>query len=256
MIGICIPAHNEEDYIDRCLASVLVAARHPGLNGEPVKIVVVLDACDDGTAQRAGAWGVTCLHGQHRNVGVARAAGAAHLIAAGARWLAFTDADTEVSASWLADQLALQAEVVCGTVGVMDWDSHGMHAEAARAGFLAAYQDRDGHRHVHGANLGMDAQAYLRIGGFQALACSEDQALVDRFEEAGAVIAWSARPRVTTSARAYSRVTGGFATTLRRAWEGGMRSAVRDVHSELPGDVPGGARSLEGPMDEVVCLSG
>ena len=218
MIGICIPAHDEEDYIDRCLASVVGASRHEGLNGEPVEIVVVLDACGDGTAERASAWGVTLLPVHHRNVGVARAVGATHLIEAGARWLAFTDADTRVSESWLTDQLALRAEVVCGTVGVTDWDSHGIHAETARAGFLAAYQDREGHRHVHGANLGIDAQAYLRIGGFEALACSEDQALVDRFERAGAVIAWSARPRVTTSARAYSRVTGGFATTLRQAW--------------------------------------
>lgn len=219
MIGVCIPAHNEEGYIDRCLAAVLCAARYEGLGGEPVEIVVVLDACDDRTDELARAWPVTRLHICHRNVGVARAVGAAHLIEAGARWLAFTDADTLVSESWLADQVALNAEVVCGTVGVMDWDSHGVYAEVARADFFAAYQDREGHRHVHGANLGIDAQAYLRIGGFEALACSEDQALVDRFERAGAAIAWSARPRVLTSARAYSRVTGGFATTLRQVWQ-------------------------------------
>lgn len=61
MIGVCIPAHNEEDHIDRCLATVLHAARHVGLAGEPVRVVVVLDACTDATAERVTAWPVTAL---------------------------------------------------------------------------------------------------------------------------------------------------------------------------------------------------
>lgn len=83
---------------------------------------------------------------------------------------------------------------------------------------MASYQDRDGHRHVHGANLGIAASIYRTLGGFEALACSEDQALIDRFERAGVAIAWTARPRVVTSARPFSRINGGFASTLRRAW--------------------------------------
>ncbi|MFJ1299259.1 glycosyltransferase [Pseudomonadota bacterium AL_CKDN230030165-1A_HGKHYDSX7] len=218
MIGVCIPAHNEEADIGACLASVWRAVHHPALDGERVRVVVVLDACTDGTAACVAKWPVTALPTQHRNVGLARADGAAHLLADGARWLAFTDADTVVSERWLVDQLALNADVVCGTVAVDDWSSHGMLADRARAAFHAEYQDQDGHRHVHGANLGISATAYRAIGGFEALACSEDQALVDRLEAAGVPIAWSARPRVTTSARPYSRVTGGFATTLRQGW--------------------------------------
>ncbi|VCU70442.1 Glycosyl transferase family 2 [Pigmentiphaga humi] len=219
MIGVCIPAHNEEEDIGRCLAAMARAVRHPGLRGEPVEVVVVLDACSDRTAARTRAWPVTAIETACRNVGLARAAGARRLLDAGARWLAFTDADTVVSESWLADQLSLQAAVVCGTVEVGDWTAHGPYAELARNAFLCAYQDRDGHRHVHGANLGIDAAAYRRIGGFQALACSEDQALVDKLERAGVPIAWTALPRVVTSARPFSRVAGGFACTLRRAWE-------------------------------------
>jgi hypothetical protein len=44
-----------------------------------------------------------------RNVGLARAIGAEALLKRGARWLAFIDADTLVSPSWLADQLSLDA---------------------------------------------------------------------------------------------------------------------------------------------------
>ena len=117
MIGICIPAHDEERYIGACLKSATTAARHPLLRAEPVQIVVVLDMCQDRTATLAAAWPVRCLAIRARNVGMARAAGARHLLEAGARWLAFTDADTRVSPRWLVEQLSLQADVVCGTVG-------------------------------------------------------------------------------------------------------------------------------------------
>lgn len=221
MIGICIPAHNEEHCIAACLRAATRAARHPALAAEAVRIVVVLDHCRDRTAQRSAAWPVHCLTLQARNVGIARALGARHLLDAGARWLAFTDADTRVSPGWLVDQLSLDAEVVCGTVTVAGWDSHGVHAQRARRQFARQYQDREGHRHVHGANLGIEARAYERTGGFAPLPCSEDQALVDKLEQGGARIAWTCLPRVTTSARPYSRVEGGFASALRQSWDAG-----------------------------------
>lgn len=43
MIGVVIPAHNEEHHIAACLTSVLFAAEHPALAGPPVYVVVVLD---------------------------------------------------------------------------------------------------------------------------------------------------------------------------------------------------------------------
>lgn len=126
-----------------------------------------------------------------------------------------------MSPRWLVDQLSLNAEVVCGTVGVSGWSEHGVHAQHARQAFERAYQDKDGHRHVYGANLGVAAWAYRRIGGFDALPCSEDQALVDRLQQGGARIAWSNVPRVVTSARPHSRVEGGFASALRAGWGAG-----------------------------------
>lgn len=150
-------------------------------------------------------------------MGIARAAGAAHCLEAGARWLAFTDADTRVAPGWLAMQLAearAGADAVCGTVGVHDWKVHGGGAARLRERFARDYMARDGHRHVHGANLGVSAAAYLRVGGFAPLACGEDVALVAALEAAGARIAWSARPRVTTSARTDARARGGFGDTL------------------------------------------
>lgn len=220
MIGVCIPAHNEAQSIVACLASVWAAATQPQLDGRQVKIVVVHDSCTDDTAQLSAQWPVVCLHLQVRNVGLARAAGAQYLVEQGAQWLAFTDADSVVSPLWLVHQLALKSDVVCGTVEVTDWSEYGELAAQAQRVFEAGYQDKDGHRHVHGANLGISAAAYLHAGGFEALTCSEDQALVDKLTQLGRCVAWSALPRVTTSARPISRVEGGFATTLR---EGALR---------------------------------
>lgn len=226
MIGVCIPAHNEEERIQACLDSVIEAALCPGLRGEPVVVAVVLDACSDrsldivqATIARhpaCAAYGVEHASLSLFNVGRARAEACRIALSRGARWLAFTDADSTVSPHWLADQLSLGCDVVCGTVSVRpgDWASHGPFAEAARLGFAAGYQDRDGHRHIHGANLGVRADLYHASGGFAPMACSEDEHLVRSLERLGARIAWSAKPRVETSGRPRSRVAGGFASAL------------------------------------------
>ena len=218
MIGICIPAHNEEALIGQCLESVEHASLHPALHQETVVVVVVLDSCQDSSAAVASRWPVIPLVIGAKNVGKARSHGAEYLLRLGARWLAFTDADSCVSASWLVDQLSLQADVVCGTVEIRNWTEHGVHAAQARRHFDSTYADRNGHRHVHGANLGMSAWHYRLAGGFEPRTCGEDQALVDRLCGQGASIAWSALPRVITSARPYSRVRDGFAAALRSGW--------------------------------------
>jgi len=223
MIGVAVPAHNEQATLGACLASVLRAAHDGALQGEAVCVCVVLDACDDGSAaivedQRAAfaAAGVVldCLAVDARQVGVARAAGARQLLAHGARWLAFTDADTRVSPHWLAAQLGLGADVVCGSVAVDDWSPHAQNAAALREHFARTYQDREGHRHIHGANLGVSAAAYTAAGGFSPVSCHEDVLLVKALEANGARFAWSARPRVFTSARTDARARGGFGDTL------------------------------------------
>jgi glycosyltransferase involved in cell wall biosynthesis len=214
MIAVIVPAHNEAEHIGRCLTALAAAAQSEALCGEPVMLIVVPDDCSDDTARIAAAHGALTLTRYCRNVGAARAIGARAALRRGARWLAFTDADTEVDPHWLAAQLALGSEAVCGTVAVRDWGSYG---PAVRARFEAGYADVDGHRHVHGANLGVSAAAYRRAGGFRALPCHEDVALVGALESTGAAIAWSAAPRVYTSARRSFRAPQGFGAALREA---------------------------------------
>ncbi len=212
-IGVVVPAHNEERLIADCLASIAAAALAPSLAATSVHVVVVCDACTDQTAAIVESLGHTALRCDARNVGLARSLGAEAALARGAEWLAFTDADTIVSRDWLTSQVALQSDVVCGTVGVDDWGAYG---DAMRLHFEQTYTDRDGHRHIHGANLGISAHAYRSVGGFESLANSEDVAIVAALEAAGARIAWSAAPRVVTSARTGYRASAGFGATLAR----------------------------------------
>lgn len=223
MLAAIVPAHNEEDDLGACLDALRAAARCPGLKDEQVALIVVLDRCDDGSeliARRLGTHVVPCQAG---NVGIARALGAKLALDLGARWLSFTDADTVVDTAWLSTQLALQADAVCGTVAVKDWGPYG---DRMRQHFLATYTDADGHRHVHGANLGVSAESYIAAGGFEPLVSSEDVAFVEALKRTGARIAWSAAPRVFTSARGSFRAPSGFGATLKRiATEGSWVTA-------------------------------
>lgn len=211
MIGVVVPAHNEEELLGSCLDSLTQAANHPALKGEAVQIVVVLDACIDRSADIAAHSPVSVISVDVSNVGVARAAGAELVLSAGARWLAFTDADSNVAPDWLAAQLALEADVVCGTVSVSSWR---FLPRVVRMMFEAHYVSAEGHRHIHGANLGMTAASYRRAGGFPPLCAHEDVHLVRALETDRARIAWSTAPRVVTSARLDSRAPKGFGQQL------------------------------------------
>ncbi|RYG09920.1 MAG: glycosyltransferase family 2 protein [Burkholderiales bacterium] len=213
MIGIIVPAHNEEAYIEACVQSLQVAALHPDLKREAVEIFVVLDSCRDRTGHLARSLGVKTMDVEAMNVGFARQAASKMALAAGARWLSYTDADSTVAPDWLASQLALGSDAVCGTVAVNDWQPYG---QRMREHFEKTYADRDGHNHVHGANLGVSASAYQRAGGFPSLNSGEDHALVRALKKNGAGIAWSCKPRVATSVRSDFRAPGGFGAMLEK----------------------------------------
>lgn len=222
MIGIVVPAHDEEERIAACVRSLRHAAAHPGLAGEPVEIIVALDACQDQTGALARQLGARTVELSARNVGLARQAGAKVALTCGARWLAFTDADSVVAPDWLAAQLALDAEVVCGTIAIEDW---GVYGERMSRHFDLTYSDTDDHSHIHGANLGVSAEAYARAGGFAGLPTGEDVALVEALRASRARIAWSRAPRVVTSVRPNFKAPGGFGATLAhieklRLWAG------------------------------------
>ncbi len=210
MIAAIVPVHNEEALLPSCLSALIRAADHQRLSGEWVRIFIVLDDCSDRSSAIAASFGVDVIVCKARNVGRARGLGAEAALAAGARWLAFTDADSRVPVGWLTKQLRLGTDVVCGLVEVDDWNQR----EAMQPVFEAGYFREDGHRHIHGANLGVSASSYRMVGGFAPLALNEDVTLVRELEQRGAKIAWVVEPQVRTSGRLQGRAMGGFASFL------------------------------------------
>ena len=231
LAGVVVPAHNEEELLPACLAALRSAAEAAGV---PVRLLVVADACTDATAAVAAAGGAEVIRIRARNVGAARAAGMARLLrTAGtdpaATWLATTDADTVVPPGWLRRQLGYAGQgwdVVLGTVTVTDWTGHPPHAAAM---FAAMYGFGEGpHPHVHGANLGIRASAYLTAGGFQPLRTAEDHALIAAAAGAGCQVLRAGDVTVVTSARRQARAPRGFSHALRAL------TAGRDPGVESP----------------------
>nr|WP_158458119.1 glycosyltransferase [Pseudomonas fluorescens] len=213
MIAVIIPAHNEARRLGRCLEAVKAAARHAEQAGHEVRILVVLDRCTDSSAAIARRHKVETLEVAAGNVGKARRAGAAWMLEQGAHWLACTDADSRVPPHWLMWQLECAADAVCGTVHIERWQPW-QDAELRRR-YRSGYQAREDHRHIHGANLGICARAYQRVGGFPPLAAHEDVHLVNALQAAGARIVWTARHSVATSSRGNCRAREGFGDYLK-----------------------------------------
>jgi cellulose synthase/poly-beta-1,6-N-acetylglucosamine synthase-like glycosyltransferase len=214
-----VPAADEQDTIVGCLRALATAnAVLAGRRGWRARIIVVLDGCHDATGRLARAWpDVALVVTSNRNVGATRRAGSFHALR-GDRplhevWLAHTDADSEVPPNWLADMVELAdrgADLVVGTV----LPDNGL-PDAARRQWLERHDLREGHRHVHGANLGIRGSSYSGLGGWRPLAIGEDEDLVTRAVAARLPIARTAVLPVRTSSRTTSRVAGGFADYVR-----------------------------------------
>jgi glycosyltransferase involved in cell wall biosynthesis len=218
---VAIPARNEADTIVRCLGSIDRAARDIPA---PCVVVVAADSCLDGTAELAEAYTwqhaqVIVIRGQWGTAGAARAAAvrvglADHLGDVASCWIANTDADCDVPNDWLARQLAF-AQEYAATAGIVTLDPASTSPEILR-GFRATYAvDGELHTHVHGANLGVRADAYLAVGGWcPSTVLGEDHGLWDRLRASGRAVIHSTASVVTTSSRTLSRVNGGFASNL------------------------------------------
>lgn len=219
-VGIVVPAHDEEDLLPACLAALHEAAGAAAAErGVSVRIVVAADACSDGTAALARRAGATVVEICDRNVGAARAAGLRELLRGdrpkAGLWLATTDADSVVPPNWLTEQLRYADqgwEAIVGTVAVADWTGH---APATAIEFAREYGVwRGWHPHVHGANLGFTAPAYLTAGGFPPLGTAEDHALVSAMHAQGRRVLRTPDLPVVTSARRRYRAPGGFGQHL------------------------------------------
>jgi glucosyl-3-phosphoglycerate synthase len=247
---VVVPAHDEELRIGRCLRALASQAE---VRGDEFEVVVVLDACEDGTEAEVDAVrsylvrhtspkyertdATPAIHtvvGPGQGAGPARATGmdigCARLEALGrdGGLLASTDADSVVAPDWIARQLeaiATGAEAIGGQV-VLD----PTEAAALPPGVLAdreaqlAARTRDAaargpaeHAHFSGASLGVTPAAYRRAGGMAWMAALEDQELEDRLVAAGVTIHRLRPVSVVTAARTEGRAERGLARDLELA---------------------------------------
>jgi glycosyltransferase involved in cell wall biosynthesis len=220
---VVVPARNEAATITACLRSIDRAAEVADVR---TSVVVAADCCRDATAARARAAAasakdidITVLEGSWRGPSAARAVGVRHALARSepaATWLAHTDADCVVGPRWLAGHLGHARagwDAIAGTV-VLDASA----PIELRERFAAAYTlGVDAHRHVHAANFGVRADAYLAAGGWLArTVVGEEHDLWRRLARRGFRGSQPLDVAVTTSARRRGRVVGGFASWLAR----------------------------------------
>jgi len=221
-VAVVIPVNDEEELLERCLAAVHDALGHlDDLEGPArVRVILVLDACTDGSAGIAARWPlVETLVLSKRRVGAARAHGVRHAIdssgvPASRLWIANTDADSRVPSHWIAHQLDLArtgVDVMLGAIRPEPRDLTPHQFREWQLRHLAAAPTA----HVHGANLGVRAAAYLEAGGFPDVREHEDVTLVEQLRRVGAIIQSTDACWVQTSARTTGRTPGGYAAHVR-----------------------------------------
>lgn len=222
-MAVVIPARDEELLLPRCLQSVAAAcAMLP--TGVTTDVIVVSDGSTDATAEIGRAvlqkTRGAVLEVDAGNVGLARSLAAETALQRyrgdlSHCWLANTDADCEVPQSWLLDHLRLAQRGYTAVAGIVDVDCFAEHHAHVETRFRVTYQiNEDGsHPHVHGANLGVRADAYVLAGGWNALETAEDHDLWGRLRVAGTHLS-DARLRVITSGRRVGRAPLGFAGAL------------------------------------------
>lgn len=228
-VGVVVPARDEEDNIRECLASIRASLENCALVRSSW-IVVVADSCRDRTATRARAAldetgeVIECAV---RSPGTARRLGVEALLrrfptaSLSQVWIANTDADSLPTPDWIQDQLSLAAQAYAGVAGVVHVNSIEDLAADDVAALLDHYVvNEDGsHPHVHGANLGIRADAYVDAGGWSDLPVGEDHCLWSRVKARNWPTISSTSSVVVTSGRLVGRATGGFADNLRRRLE-------------------------------------
>lgn len=223
-IAVVIPARDEEELIGACLRSIQVAVHHlqtlRGAMAPQVTIIVAADGCLDRTASVARAFdGVRVLELASSNVGATRASGvdaalAERTVPTKRLWIANTDADSTVPRHWLSQQIEFADaghDVMIGTVRPTFTDLTAAQIRAWRA----THRPGAANGHVHGANLGVRASAYVRAGGYLPQSEHEDNDLVDRLKVSSAAVHATDRCEVITSGRQVGRTPGGYAGYLR-----------------------------------------
>lgn len=253
-VVVAIPANNEIERIETCLAALAVQR---DLIGAPLpigsfEILVFANNCSDGTAEFVTAWSrgsphrvevvAETLNPEQSDAGWARKRAmdlaAERLLEAGHYdgLIVTTDADSVVGPTWIDATWRAMADGVDCVAGYIDANP----AEITRLG--RAFVDRSrledrylraiaeihalcdpqahdpwpNHRVSSGASLAVTLSAYLSVGGLPPKPAGEDLAFTAALAEAGFKIRHSMNVCVSTSCRFDGRANGGAGDTMRR----------------------------------------
>ncbi len=243
---VVVPARDEEEAIEACLAAVVAALELALATGRVarVRVAVAAHRCRDATAERAravlrtsGLEHLVLDDPDSATVGAVRtrlveaAVGAAPAFDPAHTWVLSTDADSIVPLGWVGGLLDAAersgADLVAGFVALDGWQAEA-GARAAYDELLLAGLTEEGHRHVWAANLAVSYPAFREAGGFPSVAHGEERALAERVARTGLVVGALA-PVVTTSARMPGRAAHGLGDLLARLVDSAADSAANSA---------------------------
>jgi cellulose synthase/poly-beta-1,6-N-acetylglucosamine synthase-like glycosyltransferase len=224
-VAVVIPARDEDRTIGACIRAVLRAC-DAAAGVDRAWVVVAADRCTDDTvrlARRALRGRGEVFECDWGSVGAARRSGVefalAELRGVDPRrlWIANTDADTIVGKDWIDVHLGFAQQNFAAVAGIARIEGVPGYGTDMVEALSATYEiPPDGrHSHVHGANLGVRADAYLDVGGWSRARLAEDHCLWNRLRSGGWRVCASSASSVVTSGRLEGRAAGGFADTLR-----------------------------------------
>lgn len=192
LVSFVIPVRNDAGHLRTCLASVMSDAERPDL----IEVLVADNGSTDDSAETARAAGARVLSlpgltvAELRN----RAAGEAR-----GRFLAFVDADHQISGGWTGsalDTLALPGVVAAGAPYHAPGD--GTWVQRMYDTFRDHGQGRGDVEWLGSGNLIVARDAFMAVGGFDtALVTCEDVDLCMRLRAAGGRIVQDPRMRTT-----------------------------------------------------------
>lgn len=188
-LHVILPAYNEAENIDRCIATIQAA-----IGERDIPITLVDNQSTDATTEIARSMGVEVLEFEDKlTIAELRNRGAAHVKA---DFILFIDSDMEVPADWISKfeevQAKSKADVLGFVVGVPSsapWFARiwAMRTNARRENLVEI-------DFLPGHNIAVRRRLFEHVGGFSTdLRTSEDKDLVMRLKAAGARV-FSAPP--------------------------------------------------------------
>jgi len=192
MLSFIVPAHNEELWLGKCLASIHTTMQKVR---EPYEVIVVDDASTDSTHQIALQSGARTLQVNLRKISAVRNAGAR---AASGGMFFFVDADTQINDRAVSAALAVLRAGAGGGGCLFDFDAPA--PLWARVTLSAASVMARLIRWACGCFLFCTREAYASIGGFsEGLYAGEDIAFIQALKKVGRFVVL--KPKVLSSGR-------------------------------------------------------